>query len=48
MVKFSTLALGLLAIAGEVCTQSKVKVMPFGASIVSVRPSLSSLNPYAC
>ncbi|CAN9197100.1 cellulose-binding protein [Alternaria alternata] len=35
MVKFSTLALGLLAIAGEVCAQSKVKVMPFGASIVS-------------
>ncbi|CAN9204697.1 unnamed protein product [Alternaria alternata] len=35
MVKFSTLALGLLAIAGEVCAQSTVKVMPFGASIVS-------------
>ena len=36
MVKFSTLALGLLAIASEVCAQKTVKVMPFGASIVSV------------
>ncbi|KAL1798998.1 hypothetical protein ACET3X_003035 [Alternaria dauci] len=35
MVKFSTLALGLLAITGEVFAQNPVKVMPFGASIVS-------------
>jgi hypothetical protein len=36
MVKISALALGLLALASEVCAQKTVKVMPFGASIVSV------------
>jgi hypothetical protein len=36
MVKFSALAVGLLALASEACAQKTVKVMPFGASIVSV------------
>jgi hypothetical protein len=36
MVKFGTLAIGLLALATEVMSQRTVKVMPFGASIVSV------------
>ncbi|KAI4961354.1 hypothetical protein J4E86_000382 [Alternaria arbusti] len=35
MVKISALALGLLTLASEVCAQKTVKVMPFGASIVS-------------
>ncbi|EOA87591.1 hypothetical protein ACJQWK_08773 [Exserohilum turcicum] len=35
MVKFAALALGLLSIATQVCAQNTVKVMPFGASIVS-------------
>jgi hypothetical protein len=41
MVKFATLAVGLLTLATEVMSQRSVKVMPFGASIVSVRTTIS-------
>ena len=38
MVKLiSFAALGLLSVAGQVVAQQTVKVMPFGASIVSVK-----------
>jgi hypothetical protein len=36
MVKLGALALGLLSLTAEVCGQKVVKIMPFGASIVSV------------
>jgi hypothetical protein len=37
MVKFGAItAFGLLSLAGEVLAQKTVKVMPFGASIVTV------------
>lgn len=35
MVKFGALALGLLSLATQACAQKTVRVMPFGASIVS-------------
>lgn len=41
MVKFGTLALGLLTLTTEVMAQRAVKVMPFGASIVSVCTAIS-------
>jgi hypothetical protein len=38
MVKFGAItAFGLLSLAGEAMAQQTVKVMPFGASIVTVR-----------
>jgi hypothetical protein len=40
MVQISSLtAFGLLSLAGQAVAQSTVKVMPFGASIVTVRYS---------
>ena len=44
MVKLGAIAIGLLTFATEVCAQKTVKVMPFGASIVSVS-SLLEFNP---
>lgn len=41
MVKLSALAFGLLTVVAQVSAQSTVKVMPFGASIVSVSPLTS-------
>lgn len=36
MVKLGALAFGLLTVVAQVSAQQTVKVMPFGASIVSV------------
>lgn len=36
MVKLGALALGLLTAVAQVSAQQTVKIMPFGASIVSV------------
>lgn len=36
MVKLGAIAFGLLAFVAQVSAQQTVKVMPFGASIVSV------------
>ena len=48
MVKFGALALGLLSIAAEVCAQRTVKIMPFGASIVSVSLTSNSTRILIC
>lgn len=40
MVKLGALAFGLLTVVAQVSAQQTVKVMPFGASIVSVSPTM--------
>jgi hypothetical protein len=44
MFKFMTLVLGLLALVSELSAAQTIRVMPFGASIVSVRSPFFSFH----
>ena len=44
MVKLGALALGLLTVVAQVSAQQTVKIMPFGASIVSVSSPMDTLS----